>query len=171
MSDQGPVPDREPEPGPAKGEEERAERRARAAIPDAKRHRPKWALALEMLDELAGWGLTAPVVVADAGYGNNAAFRAGIAALGSCYVVQVEGDLTAHPAEATAELKPYSGRGPHPKPRYRTRAVGLREHALAAGRDAAVEICWRDGSRGPLTSRFLAIRVRPAGRRPTGRVR
>src|SRR5687768_17515093 len=65
------------------------ERRARAAIPDTERHRPKWALALEMLDELAGWGLTAPVVVADAGYGNNADFRAGVTARGACYIVQV----------------------------------------------------------------------------------
>src|SRR3954449_5133590 len=47
-------------------------RRARAGIPAGERHRPKWALALEMLDELAGWGLRPPVVVADAGYGNNA---------------------------------------------------------------------------------------------------
>jgi SRSO17 transposase len=46
----------------------------------------------------------------------------------------------------------------------------LREHALAAGRDATVALTWRDGSRGPLTSGFLAIRVRPAGRRPTGRL-
>jgi SRSO17 transposase len=145
-------------------------RRARAGLPDDVRHRPKWRLALDMLDELAGWGLVPPVVVADAGYGTNATFRAGIAALGSCYVVQVEGDLTAHPAAATAALKPYSGRGPHPKPRYRTQPVGLREHALAAGRDATAELTWRDGSRGPLTSRFLAIRVRPAGRRPTGRL-
>jgi len=145
-------------------------RRARAGIPDDVRHRPKWRLALDMLAELADWGLVPPVVVADAGYGNNAAFRAGIAALGSCYVVQVEGDLTAHPAEATAELKTYSGRGPHSRLRYRTKAVGLREHALAAGHDATVALTWRDGSRGPLTSRFLAIRVRPAGRRPTGRL-
>jgi SRSO17 transposase len=145
-------------------------RRARAAIPDAERHRPKWALALEMLDELAGWGLTAPVVVADAGYGNNADFRAGIATRGARYIVQVDGDLSAHPAEATPELKPYSGRGRRPRPRYRTRPVGLRAHALAAGRAATVEITWRPGSRGSLTSHFLALRVRPAGRNPTARL-
>ena len=33
-----------------------AARRARAGIPDSTRHHPKWRLALEMLDELAGWG-------------------------------------------------------------------------------------------------------------------
>src|SRR3954470_8321864 len=47
-----------------------AARRARAGIPADGRHHPKWRLALEMLDELAGWGLGPPVVVADAGYGN-----------------------------------------------------------------------------------------------------
>jgi hypothetical protein len=53
-------------------------RRARAAIPDEVRHREKWRLALDMLDELAGWELTPPLVVADAGYGNSAEFRDGI---------------------------------------------------------------------------------------------
>jgi SRSO17 transposase len=145
-------------------------RRARAGIPDDQRHRTKWRLALDMLDELAGWGLVPPVVVADAGYGITAAFREELTARGWPYVVQVQGDLTAHPAEAAPELIDYSGLGPHPKPRYRTRPAGLREHVLAAGHDAAVEVCWRNGSRGPMTSYFVALRIRPAGRRPAGRL-
>src|SRR3712207_400366 len=52
----------------------------------------------------------------------------------------------------------------------RTRPTGLREHLLAAGRSAAAEVRWRDGSRGPMISAFVALRVRPAGRRPTGRL-
>jgi SRSO17 transposase len=145
-------------------------RRGRAGIPDAERHRPKWKLALDMLDELIGWGLAPPVVVADAGYGTTAAFRDGLTARGWPYVMQVQGDLTAHPAESVPELIGYSGLGPHPKPRYRTRPAGLRDHVLAAGRSAAVEVRWRDGSRGPMTSAFVALRVRPAGHRPTGRL-
>jgi SRSO17 transposase len=145
-------------------------RRTRAGMPDSVRHREKWRLALDMLDELAGWGLTPPMVVADAGYGDNADFRDGLAARGWAYVVQVNNNLTAHPADAVPEVKPYTGRGRHPLPRYRTPPVGLREQALAAGRDAAVEVTWRQGSRGPLTSHFVALRVRPAGRRPTARL-
>ena len=145
-------------------------RRSRAGMPETVRHRPKWRLALEMLDELAGWELSPPVVVADAGYGNNADFRAGIAAHGWTYVVQVEGDLTAHADDAQPELVAYSGRGPHSKPRYRSKPIALRAHALTAGRDAVEQVRWREGSRGPLTSHFLAIRVRPAGRRPTERL-
>ena len=62
-------------------------RRERARIPDEVRHREKWRLALEMIEEMTGpggWGvleqITAaggarPVVVADAGYGDNTTFR------------------------------------------------------------------------------------------------
>src|SRR4051812_12722424 len=145
-------------------------RRARAGIPAEAGHREKWRLGLDMLDELAGWGLAPPVVVADAGYGDNAEFRDGLTARGRAYVVQVSGDLTAHAGDAVPQVKPYTGRGRRPLPRYRTRPVGLRAHALAAGRDATVPITWRQGSRGSLTSHFLALRVRPAGRNPTARL-
>src|SRR4051795_1581845 len=105
-------------------------RRARAAIPEEQRHRAKWRLAVDKLGELAGGGPAPPVVVADAGYGTNADFRAGITARGSSYVVAVDGDLTAHAAEAVPQCRPYSGRGRRPRPRYRTRPTGLRAHAL-----------------------------------------
>src|SRR5713226_874972 len=68
-----------------------ARRRERAGIPGAVRHTEKWRLALEMIDEMAGpggWGVASPVtgcggagpvVVADAGYGDNALFRGELA--------------------------------------------------------------------------------------------
>ena len=63
-----------------------ARRRERAGIPDQVRHTEKWRLALEMIDEMTGaaagaWhqvtatGGARPVVAADAGYGDNTAFR------------------------------------------------------------------------------------------------
>jgi SRSO17 transposase len=146
------------------------DRRARAGIPAEQRHREKWRLALDMLDELAGWQLAPPVVVSDAGYGDNAEFRDGLTARGWAYVVQVSGDLTAQAADAVPEVKPYSGRGRRPLPRYRTPPVGLREHVLAAGREAVQEVIWREGSQGPMSSHFVALRVRPAGRRATARL-
>lgn len=51
------------------------------------RHRPKRQLALDMLKELAGWALAPPVVVADAGYGDNADFCGGLAERGWVYIV------------------------------------------------------------------------------------
>src|SRR3954471_3565605 len=70
------------------------DRRARAGIPAEARHREKWRLALDMIDELAGWGLTPPLVAADAGYGDNADFRDGLTARGWAFVVQVNYHLT-----------------------------------------------------------------------------
>src|SRR3954469_17022519 len=141
-------------------------RRARAGIPAAVRHREKWRLALDMVDELAGWQLAPPVVVADAGYGDTAEFRDGLTARGRAYVVQVSNDLSAHAEDAVPEVTPYSGRGRRPRPRYRTAPVGLRAHVLAAGRDAVRQVTWREGSRGPMSSFFVALRVRPAGTKP-----
>jgi SRSO17 transposase len=145
------------------------DRRARAGIPDEVRHREKWRLALDMLDELAGWELAPPVVVADAGYGDIAEFRDGLTARGRPWVVQVQGTLSAHPADARPALVPTSGRGRPSRPRYRTKPVALREHVLAAGRAAAVALTWRTGSRGPLRSHFVVLRVRPAGHHQAAR--
>ena len=68
-----------------------------------------------------------------------------------------------------AALVAYAGRGPRPKPRYRSAPTSLKEHALAAGRAAVRQITWREGSYAPLTSTFLALRVHPAGKRAAAR--
>jgi len=46
--------------------------------------------------------------------------------------------------------------------RYRQDPSSLKQLALAAGKNAAVTVTWREGTRGKMTSRFLALRVRPA---------
>lgn len=50
-----------------------------------------------MLDTLAGWGISPPVVVADAAYGSNAHLRAGLAQRGIDYMPAVRADVSAHP--------------------------------------------------------------------------
>ncbi len=139
-----------------------AERRARAKIPDELRHVPKWQLALEMLDELLAWGLERRVVQADGGYGDITAFRVGLEERELEYVVQVKGSTSAHPAAAVPVAPAYRGRGRPPKARYPEPPANLRELVLAAGRDAARPVTWREGDRGPLTSHFVCLRVRPA---------
>jgi SRSO17 transposase len=54
-----------------------ARKRARCSIPDDQRHREKWRLALDMIDETLDWGLPRRPVVADAAYGDATAFRQG----------------------------------------------------------------------------------------------
>jgi SRSO17 transposase len=139
-----------------------AERRTRARVPEEVRHREKWRLALDIIDLLLAWGLERKVVQADGGYGDITAFRVGLEDRDLQYVVQVKGQTSAHPADAAPITPPYSGRGRPPKPRYPDKPTSLRALVLAAGPQAAQTVSWREGDRGALTSRFVALRVRPA---------
>jgi len=139
-----------------------SERRAKAKIPDDVRHVAKWKLALDIVDELIAWGLARRVVQADGGYGDITAFRVGLEERELEYVVQVKGVTSARPAEAVPVAAAYQGRGRPSTPRYPDKPLSLRELVLAAGRDHVHGVGWREGDRGPLTSRFIALRVRPA---------
>jgi SRSO17 transposase len=55
-----------------------AARRAACQLPQGVHHRPKWQLVLDMLDELVGWDLVPPVLLADSGYGEVGEFRWGL---------------------------------------------------------------------------------------------
>jgi SRSO17 transposase len=141
-----------------------AERRRKAHVPQAERHRPKWRLALDMLDELADWGLAPPVLLADAAYGEVGEFRLGLEQRQLAYVVQVPGTLSAYPQDVAPETVPYAGRGRPPVARYRQPRSSLRQLVLATGAQAASTVAWREGADGaPLAARFVALRVRPAG--------
>jgi SRSO17 transposase len=154
-----------------------ARRRTAAKIPDEQRYRPKWVIALEMLDELAGWGLTPPVLAADAGYGQVAEFRQGLTERDIRYVVATVSTTTVQPGDAVPVTKPYAGRGSRPKPAYPDPAVSVKDLAIAHARDhgaaAAQLVRWRsrlpdradpDKPAGELAGHFFAVRVRPAGR-------
>ncbi|GLW04301.1 DDE transposase [Streptomyces lavendulae subsp. lavendulae] len=145
---------------------EMAARRKACRIPDTEHHRPKWELAMEMLDELAGAGLRPAALVADTGYGANADFRRGLEDRGLAYVLQVKGEMTAHGEDAEPHQPAYGGLGPRPLPRYRSRPVSLRGHVLAAGRQRGRAVSWRKGSKAAMSSHFVFLRVRLAGRRP-----
>jgi SRSO17 transposase len=148
------------------------ERRSRAGIPDGVRHREKWRLALDMLDQQTGeWGLPKLAVVGDSGYGDATEFRLGLDERGFDYVLEVGSTAGAHPYDAVPVTAAYQGRGRPPTPGYPDKPASLRELALAAGRGALRQITWRRGTKktpanpvAAMRSRFLAIRVRPANR-------
>jgi SRSO17 transposase len=140
-----------------------APRRHKTGIPQEVGHREKWRLALDTFDELAGWGMVPPVVVADAGYGQNADFRDGLSERGIGYVVAVRSDVTVHRHDARPTAPPWSGNGRKPQARYRHKPSPVAALAAGHGRQAFTEVTWREGSRGPMRSRFVALRVRPAG--------
>ena len=65
-----------------------------ARVPAPTRFRTKPELALELIDQLLAWGLRRQPVLADAGYGNSSAFRAGLVRRGLQYMVGVESTTT-----------------------------------------------------------------------------
>jgi SRSO17 transposase len=137
-------------------------RRAACRVPDEVQHAPKWQLALDMLDELIGWGIMPAPVLGDAAYGDVTEMRMGLDARELEYVLDSRGATSALPETATPEQPDWSGRGRPPGPRYRRPFSTLAELTLAAGEQACVEVCWREGTRGAMRSRFAALRVRPA---------
>jgi SRSO17 transposase len=140
-------------------------RRNRCGIPEDEHHRPKWMLVVEMLDALAAQGLHPPLLAADAGYGDSSPFRAALDERGIGYIMQVKGDALAHTADAHPVQPTWSGRGRPPGPRYPGTPINLVQHVRAAGRAAAITITWREGSKGTMTSKFVFLRIRPAGHR------
>jgi SRSO17 transposase len=83
-----------------------AARRAACQLPEGVHHRPKWQLVLDMLDELAGWDLRPPVLLADSGYGEVGEFRGGLEARQVPYVVEVRSDASAYPSRCARVLRP-----------------------------------------------------------------
>jgi len=73
-------------------------RRRVAHVPSGIRFEPKWVMALAEIDRLLAADVPRAPVVADAGYGNVAAFRDGVRAHGLSYAVGVQADTSVWPA-------------------------------------------------------------------------
>jgi len=138
------------------------QRRAEAGIPKEAEFQKKWQLALEMIDEVRGWGLADRMVVADAGYGDATEFRDGLEARKLPYVVGVSSQVGVWAKPPKIHIPEYSGRG-QPATRYqygKQRPSSVRDVALHT--QGWKKIRWREGSKGWLESRFLAVRVQPS---------
>ncbi|MGJ5828387.1 IS701 family transposase [Streptomyces ossamyceticus] len=160
------------DPASPKADPGKLARRTACGIPDDIGHVEKWQLALDMLDETRSWGIDVPLAIADAGYGDAAAFRHGLQVRGLKYVVGISTTMSAQPADAVPVCEPYPGNGRPPVPKYPDPARSVKELVIAAGRRAARPVQWREGSRPGtgrsgfkrMYSRFVALRIRPAGR-------
>lgn len=144
-------------------------RRARAHIPAAETAATKPERALGLVDRARAWGVPFAVVVADAGYGEIPAFLEGLEARGLPYVcgvpstfgVRLPEEVAEAAARAATPPAPPRGRGrppaPRPAPLYPAEAV-----LAALPEDAWRVATWREGSQGPLTKQFAAVRVHRA---------
>lgn len=136
----------------------------KAGVPKAMTFHPKWALALEAIDRAHGWGIPPGVVVADAAYGTVTAFREGLEDRQHRYVVGIDSTLGMWTTPQRRRAQPYQGRGRPRRPRYvrppspESAMTVITTVPLTAWR----LVSWREGTKGPLRSRFTACRVQPA---------
>lgn len=164
------------------------ERCEAAGIPVALRQpQTKIALALAEIARVRDAGVRFGLVAADAGYGTSAAFRHAISALGVRYAVGVQSHARVYPVDTTIVYPSRPVRERHApqrqyaRPRRQTGTTGTATH-YAIGRVRVRPVAsepsqtvaemlrgahwqpvrWRDGTKGPLTGRWTAIRVRVA---------
>ena len=145
-----------------------AARREKAGVPDEIAFATKPKIAIDQIKQAIDDGVPQGIVLADAGYGNDTAFRTVLTAMGLVYAVGVQGS-TAVWAPGTAPLpkKAWSGKG-RPATRLQrddeTKPISAKALAQSLPRKAWKTVEWREGTKGALTSRFARLRVRPSHR-------
>jgi SRSO17 transposase len=142
------------------------ERRKEAGIPSEVGFKTKGTIALELIDEALAWKIPPGVVAADAGYGNRAEFRRALAERKLTYAVGIDRQTTVWREEVNVSVPPSAGKRPRGRPRRLPKDVpaplSVRDLAQALSAEEWHSVTWREGSKGPMTSRFAAVRVRPA---------
>jgi SRSO17 transposase len=142
------------------------DRRRGAKVPAEVTFQTKQEIALAQIRAALAQGVPTGVVLADAGYGHSSAFRDQLTQLGLDYIVGIQGNLIVWPPGLVPAVPTWSGRGRKPT---RLRRGGddaptlqVRKLAEQLPADHWQTVGWREGSAETLTSRFAAVRVRPA---------
>lgn len=142
------------------------DRRERAGVPDDVVFRTKPEIALAEIRRLVAEGLERAPVLADAGYGDDTAFRDGLRAMKLDYAVGIKPGTTVWaPGSGPLPPKPYGGFGRPPTLLRRDgdhKPVTVQRLALSLPKSAWKTVRWRGGTKGRMASRFAAVRVRAA---------
>lgn len=143
-------------------------RRAKVGVPDAVTFKTKPQIALDQIRQAKEAGIPTGIVLADAGYGIDTAFRTGLRAMSLDYVVGVQSSTSLWPpGQGPLPPKPWSGTGRPPSLYRRDREhkpTSAKALAATLPNEAWQIVSWREGTNTTLTSRFAAVRVRPAHR-------
>jgi len=142
------------------------ERRAVVGVPEHIDFKKKWQIALDLIDEALAWGVKPRPVLADAGYGEATEFRRALDARELPYVVGVPSTTlawrTGEGALPPVPRQPGSSRRGKKRSYRGAKPISVAELARERGRQSLHVISWRQGSRGPQSSRFGMMRVRVA---------
>lgn len=143
-------------------------RRNTAGVPADIAFATKPEIALAQMRQAIAAGVPMGIVLADAGYGDETAFRDGITQLGLRYAVGIRPATTVWaPGTAPLPPQPWSGRGIRPTRLRRApghEPVAVKALAMALPPQAWRVVTWREGTHTELSSRFAGVRVRPAHR-------
>ena len=143
-------------------------RRKAGGVPETQAFATKPEIALAQVRQAVAAGVPMGVVLADAGYGDETAFRDGLTELGMLYAVGIRPATTVW-ATGTRPLppKPWSGRGIRPTRLRRepgNEPLTVKALAMTLAEQAWRTVTWREGTNNELSSRFAGVRVRPAHR-------
>jgi len=145
-----------------------SKRREKAGVPKEIAFQTKPQIALDQIRQAVEAGVVKGAVLADAAYGNDTKFRAGVTTLGILYVVGVQSSVTVwEPGILPLPPKPWTGQGRPPKLVRRDgqhKPISVKQLATELPSSAWKRITWRQGTERALQSRFAAVRVRPAHR-------
>jgi SRSO17 transposase len=144
------------------------ERCAKAGVPEEVKFKKKWCIALDRIDAALGWGVSHHLVLADAGYGDATEFRCGLTERGLLYAVGITGtQVVWPPGTEFAEPTPRVGSAGRPSKRLRASKEPVVSKAFASSLRYR-KVTWREGTRGPMSSRFAAARIRTAHKHKQG---
>ena len=131
-----------------------------AGVPEDRRdYRTKPAIALAEIDRVRAAGVRFGCVLADAGYGLSAPFRQGLTARGLTWAVGIPFKQKVYPTDV-AMIFPVAGRG-RPRQRHIPDVKSITAQTmLETARWQTMS--WRRGTKGRLSARFAAMRVRVA---------
>jgi len=144
-------------------------RRRKTGVPEEVVFKTKPALAMEQIEAALAAGLPRGVVLADAAYGDETAWRERLAGHGLTYAVGVRPGTTVwwgeHQPSAEPTLPGQRGR-PHRRQKRdeNHQPISVAAVARALPGQAWQSVIWREGTLGPLRSRFARVRVRAAHR-------
>ena len=135
-------------------------RRKEAGIPEEITFKTKTELALDLIDEVRGWGLQDRLVLADSAYGDTYEFRQGLRDRKLDYVVQVSGDLTAWTEDPHPSEPPMKRGGKIPRKRFYAKDFPPARSLCQIAKDLPSRswktITWREGTKGPLYFSFCS---------------
>jgi SRSO17 transposase len=144
------------------------ERREKAVVPQDVVFKTKVQIALDLLGSLPR-SMDLGIVLADAGYGNDTAFRMALQKKELLYAVGVQGQTAVWlPGDGPTRVPSGSRKKGRPRARLRreqgSSPLSLKQVAFELDPRRYRTVAWREGSKGVLSSRFAALRVRASHR-------